>query len=310
VLAEKVNDLFSQQLSEWELAKTNYEQLKSVKTKRIGFGDFHVFVQFNPERIRSSAAKVDTKSVESRPCFLCKANRPVQQKDLIFDETYTILVNPFPIFHKHLTITCNKHIDQRIRNNFSDMLTLSAALPDFVVFYNGPQCGASAPDHLHFQAGEIGFIPLEHDFLKGCLTERIALKDGIEIRLWRRYLRGIISLKGNERKGLLKTFDEFYTKMSEIQPDRPEPMLNILVYANKDGWTIHIIPRKAHRPAQFFNEGNGQILVSPASVDLGGVMITPRKDDFERLNQENVTDIFSQLCFNEMELETLIKGYL
>ena len=307
---EKVNSLFSQQLSEWELAKANYEQLNRVKTKQVGFGDFDVLVQFNPERIRSSAAKVDAKSVGARPCFLCKANRPVQQKDLIFDENYTILVNPFPIFHRHLTITCNKHIDQRIRNNFSDMLTLSAALPDFVVFYNGPQCGASAPDHLHFQAGETGFIPLEYDFLKGNLMERIALKNDIEIWLWKKYLRGIISLKGKNRKGLLKAFDEFYLKMSEIQPDRPEPMLNILAYTGKDGWTIHIIPRKAHRPSQFFIDGSGQILVSPASVDLGGVMITAREEDYERLNQKNLTDIFGQLCFNETELQSLIKGDL
>jgi len=310
VLTEKINDLFASQLSEWELAKTNYEQLKSVKTKCIGFGDFDVLVQFNPERIRSSAAKVDTKSVEARPCFLCKANRPAQQRDLIFDENYTILVNPFPIFHRHLTITCNKHTDQRIRNNFSDMLTLAAALPDFVVFYNGPQCGASAPDHLHFQAGETGFIPLEHDFLKGCFAERITLKYGLEIWLWRKYLRGIISLKGKDKKGLLKTFDEFYMRISEIQPDRPEPMMNILAYADKDGWTIHIIPRKAHRPSQFFIEGNGQILVSPASVDLGGVMITAREEDFERLNQDNLKDIFSQLCYDENEMDNLIKGYL
>jgi len=310
VLTGKINELFASQLSEWELAKTNYEQLKSVKTKRIGYRGFDVLVQFNPERIRSSAAKVDAKSIEARPCFLCKANRPAQQRDLIFDENYTILVNPFPIFHRHLTITSNKHIDQRIRNHFSDMLTLSAALPEFVVFYNGPQCGASAPDHLHFQAGETGFIPLEHDFLIGGLTERLAIKYDIEIWLWKKYLRGIISLKGKERKGLLKAFDEFYMRMSEIQPDRPEPMLNILAYADMDGWTIHIIPRKAHRPAQFFNEGSGQILVSPASVDLGGVMITAREEDFERLNKDNLKDIFSQLCFNETEMETLIKGYL
>lgn len=310
MLTEKVNNFFSQQLSEWELAKTNYEHLGKVKTRRIEFDNFYIIVQFNPERIRSLAAKVDAKSVEASPCFLCKANRPAQQRDLIFDENYTILVNPFPIFHRHLTITCNKHTDQRIKNNFSDMLTLSAALPDFVVFYNGPQCGASAPDHLHFQAGELGFIPLEHDFLRGSFTERIALKYGIEIWQWKKYLRGIISLKGKDKKGLLTGFDEFYLKMSEIQPDRPEPMLNILVYADKDGWTIHIIPRKAHRPAQFFNEGSRQILVSPASVDLGGVMITAREEDFERLNQNNLKDIFSQLCFNETEIKSLIKGYL
>jgi hypothetical protein len=190
------------------------------------------------------------------------------------------------------------------------MLTLSAALPDYVVFYNGPQCGASAPDHLHFQAGERGFLPLEQDFLKGGLSERVSLKYGIEIWLWKKYLRGIISFKGKDRKGLLDAFDEFYLRMSKIQAERPEPMLNILAYADKYGYTIHVIPRKAHRPSQFFIDGNGQILVSPASVDLAGVMITPRGEDFERINQENMSDIFGQLCFNETELKSLIKGYL
>jgi hypothetical protein len=310
VLTEKINDLFSQQLSEWELVKTNYEQLSLVRTKSVDLGNYEVLVQFNPERIRSSAAKVDSKSVEIRPCFLCKVNRPDQQRDLPFDSNYTILVNPFPIFHKHLTITRNEHCDQRIRNSFPDMLKLAGELPDFVVFYNGPQCGASAPDHLHFQAGERGFMPLEHDFLSRKFTERILVKSGIEIWLWKRYLRGILSLRGKEMNGLINVFEGFYRQISEIQPDRPEPMLNIIAYSDQNGYVVHIIPRIVHRPVQFFNEGSGQILVSPASVDLGGVIITPRESDFNRINREEITDIFRQVCFDENELSVLMKGYL
>jgi len=184
VFTNTVNDFIASQLSEWELAKTNYEQLSRVRTKSVDFGNFEVLVQFNTERIRSTAAKVDSKSIETRPCFLCKVNRPAQQKDLPFDDNYTILVNPFPIFHRHLTITRNEHCDQRIRNSFPDMLNLAGELPGYVVFYNGPECGASAPDHLHFQAGERGFMPLEDDFLKRKFTERLSVKSGIEIWLW------------------------------------------------------------------------------------------------------------------------------
>lgn len=310
MLTEKVKDLFTQQLSEWELAKINYEQLSRVRTKSVDFGNYEVLVQFNPERIRSSAAKVDSKSIETRPCFLCKVNRPDQQRDLPFDNNYTILVNPFPIFHKHLTIARNEHCDQRIRNSFPDMLKLAGELPEFVVFYNGPQCGASAPDHLHFQAGEKGFMPLERDFLSRKFTERISVKSGIELWLWEKYLRGILSLRGKEMNGLINAFEGFYGQISCMQPDKPEPMLNIIAYSDQNGYVIHIIPRKVHRPVQFFSEGSGQILVSPASVDLGGVIITPREIDFNRINREEITDIFRQVCFDENELLVLLKGYL
>jgi hypothetical protein len=307
---EKVNDLFSAQLSEWELARINYSQLGKVKTRRLGFGSFEVLVQFNPERIRSSAAKVDSKSIEERPCFLCKINRPAQQRDLPFNSNYTILVNPFPIFSRHLTISRNQHIDQRISNSFGDMLFLAEALPGFVIFYNGPQCGASAPDHLHFQAGNRGFMPVENDFRIEKLSVQVAVKSGIGIWHWTKYLRGIITLKGSDREGLSEVFNHFYSMLSDIQPDKPEPMLNILVYSDHDGWIVHLIPRKIHRPSQFFLEGSCQIVLSPASVDLGGLIITPRKVDFERLSKDDVTDVFKQVCFDEDELSCLIKEYL
>ena len=310
VFNEKVSELFSSQLSEWKLAKINYGQLSKVKTKRVNFGNFEVLVQYNPERIRSSAAKVDAKSIEARPCFLCKANRPEEQRDLPFKNDYTILVNPFPIFPRHLTISKERHIDQRIRSSFDDLLMLTEALPGFVVFYNGPQCGASAPDHLHFQAGNRGLMPIENDFQSGKHSLKHAVKSGIGIWNWTNYLRGIITLKGSAREGLSAVFDHIFSRLSEIQPDKPEPLLNILAYINPDGWIIHIIPRKIHRPSQFFLEGKDQILLSPASVDLGGVLITPREEDFERLGKDDVTDIFRQVCFDEEELAGLIKEYL
>ncbi len=310
MLSEKVNDLFTSQLSGWELARINYGLLSKVRTKHLDFGNFEVKVQFNPERIRSSAAKVDAKSIEARPCFLCKANRPPQQEELIFSDKYTILVNPFPIFSKHLTIPAEQHTDQRIKDNFEDMLMLAGALQEYVIFYNGPECGASAPDHLHFQAGNRGFMPLEKDSQNDKLAVLSGVKEEIEIWQWSGYLRGIITLKGSDRKSYIKAFNYFYDRLSEIQPDRPEPMINILASYDRNGWRTDIIPRKIHRPAQFFLEGTGQILISPAAVDLGGVIITPREEDFQRLGKDDVTNIFRQVCFDEDEIERLIKGYL
>ncbi len=305
--SEKTDELFDAQLHEWELAKLNYRQLENVINRVIDFGAFRVFVQFNPGRIRSSSAKVDTKSIEARPCFLCEKNRPPEQRGVSFKDKLTILVNPFPIFKRHLTIPSILHIDQRIRNNFDTMLVLAEALPSFVIFYNGPQCGASAPDHFHFQAGNRGFMPLGKDFQNRDFTTLLSSEEGMEIWHWKDYQRGIITLKGDHRKKLINTFYNFLERLTRVQPDRPEPMLNILVDHADKYWTIHIIPRKKHRPSQFFTEGRGQLMVSPAAVDLGGVLITPREEDFEKITRADIEDIFAQVCFNENETTYLLK---
>jgi ATP adenylyltransferase/5',5'''-P-1,P-4-tetraphosphate phosphorylase II len=302
VFSDKIDDLFTSQLRDWELAKVNYRQLEKVKTRKLDFGTFNVFVQFNPERIRSSAAKVDAKSIGARPCFLCKKNRPQEQRGVLFGNNLTVLVNPFPIFSRHLTIPSELHTDQRIRNNFNTMLSLAKALPSYIIFYNGPQCGASAPDHFHFQAGNIGFIPIEKDFQNGKLAGPLSVNPGIEIWKWTGYLRGIVTLKGYNIEKLANAFDSIYNRFAEIQSDKPEPMLNILAGHSSSGWIIHIIPRKQHRPSQFFAEGSDQILISPAAVDLGGVIITPREEDFIKITKADVEDIFGQVCFKENEL--------
>jgi galactose-1-phosphate uridylyltransferase len=302
IFSEKVSDLFNAQLSEWDLAGINYNQFKKVKTRKLDFGDFEILVQFNPERMRSSAAKVDTKSIEARPCFLCSKNRPSQQRGVTFEKDLTVLVNPFPIFTRHLTIPSEQHIDQRILQNFGKMLSLAESIPDYLIFYNGPQCGASAPDHFHFQAGNRGFLPIEADFSGGMFTKLLAVNSGVEIWHWSDYLRAIVTLKGSDSKKLFRVFSHFYDNFFAFQPDEPEPMLNILAYSNPDAWIIHIIPRKLHRPVQFYNEGFEQILLSPASVDLGGVIITPREEDFYKISVSDVKDIFSQVCISENEI--------
>jgi hypothetical protein len=306
VYSEKIDDLFSKQLVEWELARVNYSQLERVKTKKIDFGDFEILVQFNPERMRSSVAKVDAKSIEARPCFLCGINRPSIQRGVPFEDSLEVLVNPFPIFNRHLTIPSVDHIDQRIKPHFLTMLLLAEALPGYVVFYNGPQCGASAPDHFHFQAGNRGFLPIENDFSGGKFTSRVSAKPGMEVWLWTGYQRGIITLKGTDREKLIRSFELFFDSLSATQKDRPEPMLNILVYHTGTEWVIHLIPRKLHRPSQFFEEGPGQILLSPASVDLGGVIIIPREEDFLKININDLKDIFRQVCLEENELTGFI----
>jgi len=308
--SDGIDSLFTRQLQEWELARINYSLLEKVRTRKLDFGTYEISVQFNPERMRSSAAKVDARSIGERPCFLCGKNRPKEQRGLSFENKLTFLVNPFPIFNRHLTIPSDDHIDQRIGNNFSAMLSLSRSIPSFTVFYNGPGCGASAPDHFHFQAGNKGFLPLEKDFMDGKHSKMLFSRQGLEVWKWENYLRGIITLKGNNRDKLNRVFDRLYEKVSEVQPDGPEPMLNILAGYEQGEWLVHIIPRKLHRPAQFFMHGSDQLLISPAAVDLGGVIVTPREEDFNRITRNDIEDIFRQVCFDESELDGILNEIL
>ena len=303
--SERIDDLFSSQLKEWELAGLNYNLLSKVRTRRLSFNGFELLAQFNPERMRSSAAKVDAKSIEARPCFLCSQNRPAVQKGIDFSDDLTILINPFPIFDRHLTIPSEKHTDQRIGPNFPSMLRLAEQLKGFVIFYNGPECGASAPDHFHYQAGNRGFLPVEKDFESGRMVKKIYSEKGTELWHWNNYLRGMMTIKGSDSADLVFIFNNFYRKFAEIQSGKPEPMLNILAYYEDGFWIVHIIPRKIHRPVQFFETGEKQILLSPASVDLGGVIILPREEDFVKITENDVRDIFKQVCLSDNEVLNL-----
>jgi ATP adenylyltransferase/5',5'''-P-1,P-4-tetraphosphate phosphorylase II len=166
IMSEPIGiDLFiERQLIEWEQAGENYAGLQKVMVRTIPFSGYEMLVQFNPKRIISSSARIDAKSISERPCFLCDHNRPFQQQGLPYENDYIILVNPYPVFRKHLTIPSVRHLPQSISGNFKVMLKLASDLPQFTIIYNGPKCGASAPDHFHFQAVERGVLPIESDF--------------------------------------------------------------------------------------------------------------------------------------------------
>ena len=302
--SKKARELIREQIGEWDLAAKNYASLKKVKIKTFDYGDYRIDIQFNPERIISSAAKVDAKSIESRPCFLCEKNLPPRQRGLYFKNEYIVLVNPFPIFPEHLTIPNISHTDQRIIGNFGSMLDLASGLNDFVLFYNGPKCGASAPDHLHFQAGIKGFLPIEVDFVNNKCCREVRTIGNVTISHWPDYQRGIISLKSNDKDNLIECFNQIYSKLKILQPNDVEPMLNIIAIFEQGEWIIHIFPRTLHRPVQYFATGEKQIILSPASVDMGGVLITPREEDFIKISKEDIRDIFNQVCLEPQALLT------
>lgn len=309
-ISAQARQLIKDQQDEWDLARKNYAGLKNVKVKKLAFDRFDIEVQFNPERIRSSSAKVDAKSIEARPCFLCQHNLPKEQRGIPVLEHYLILVNPFPIFPEHLTIPHLQHIDQRIEDKLMDMLELSEVLEDFTVFYNGPKCGASAPDHFHFQAGIKGFLPLEKDYKKGIFLRAVKAINCIDIIRWIDYFRTVLTLRGKDKRQLLKIFKLLFKELENLKPEESEPMLNMLCSWEDGHWTVHIFPRQLHRPWQFFETDEKQILLSPASVDIGGVLITPREEDFDKISKNEVLDIFNQICLDEKKFEKIIKEFI
>jgi len=272
-MKEKVNQLFQEQLKNWELAKNNYKALEQVKVKTLSVGGQEYKVQFNPARIVSSSAKVDAQSIKERKCFLCAENRPPEQNGIPFNGRYTILVNPFPIFPSHLTIPLIEHAPQLIASHFGDMLDLAQQLNDYIIFYNGPKCGASAPDHFHFQAGNKGFLPIEKNRSKF----------------------NVICIESDNKEEILNRFRQIYDAM-EQKPEDDEPMMNLLVWYEAAKWIVCIFPRKKHRPSCYSAEGEANLLISPASVDLGGVFITPLEKDFEKILAEDIAGILSEVC--------------
>lgn len=309
-LDRQVLQLLEDQKKEWALAGTNYEGLKKVEVKDLPVGAAHFRLQFNPERIISSAAKVDPKSIQERKCFLCQANLPADQRGIPYaDGRYVILVNPFPIFHKHLTIPLTEHTEQLMsEDRLCDMLRLAKELPSFSLFYNGPKCGASAPDHFHFQAAEAGVMPVENEY-GSCPKTTLAQKDNVRIETIENYVRKVIIITSSDKASLCRVFTKIFDRIGILEPRTPEAMFNLIVRYVDGEWRLFLFPRREHRPCQFFAEGDDKIVFSPASVDFGGLLIFPRKEDFEKMTPQIVRHIFEQVSFSEDKWQ-LLKQYI
>lgn len=305
--SNEAKELLAAQLHNWTLAASNYAGLNEVQVKSFDFDACEIKVQFNPARIVSSAAKVDKQSIEQRKCFLCAENRPAEQTQVDL-EKYWLLVNPFPIFPQHFTIPEKTHCPQLIGGRLGEMLEIAAALPDFTLFYNGPKCGASAPDHFHFQAGNKGFMPLEGELEKLKNTHG-QLLPGLQSNSWsiNDGVRRFLLLEGLDKAKLVADFELIYAELEKFATtDEEEPMMNILCCFAASGWQLVIFPRYRHRPSHYFEEGEKNILLSPASVDLGGVLITPLEKDFSKITKADIADILNQVLWPESQFMELI----
>lgn len=303
--SEKVESLIDSQLVAWDTPRNNYAALQNVKVKQFQVGNSTIKVQFNPARIVSSAAKVDTKSIKERKCFLCEENRPDVQEGIAWGEEYTILINPFPIFPKHLTIPCNKHTEQRIFSRIADMMNIAKDLDDYTLFYNGPKCGASAPDHMHFQAGNRGFLTFESDY-KNASREVVCTEKGAELSLLGGLANAVFVIESDNTESGVALFEKLYASL-EIPEGEEEPMLNVLCWYEAGNWIVAVFPRRQHRPSCYSAEGDANLLISPASVDMGGVFITPLEKDFNKISATDVKSILDEVCLDEDGVNAILK---
>ena len=296
---KNIDSFISAQLAEWPMASANFEALKGVEVKEIPLEGWTIKVQFNPARIVSSAAKVDKASLAARKCFLCEANRPDVQRGIDWN-VYEVLINPFPIFPRHLTIPDKRHTDQLIAGRIADMIKLAGELGEYTVFYNGPKCGASAPDHMHFQAGNSDFLTLGAALEDAEQKEIAAIGDSRLSLVTSLPLNVFVIDAANAEDGQ-KLFDKVYAALPVPEGEK-EPMMNLLCYSTPAGVRLVVIPRKKHRPSFYGTEGEGCMLISPASVDMGGVFITPRREDFDKIDAQIISKIFEELCLSNDEI--------
>ena len=300
---EVAKNLIREQKLNWEQCKTGYATLDSVQVKIFQFEHCTIKVQFNSGRLISTSAKVDAKSITERKCFLCKANLPIEQRAVEYKDDFIILVNPFPIFPEHFTLPSLHHVNQNIENSFSVLLDFSKDLsPDFTVFYNGPRCGASAPDHLHFQAGTKNFMTIDNEYesLRNRVGEKLLESNSVSVFSIDDGLRKMLSIEGEVKSEVEKVFQIFHSVLKEVSGQTEEPMMNVVVSYQNEKWRILIFIRKKHRPDVFFEVDEvKRLLLSPAAVDIGGVCILPREEDFEKLTVEKLQDVFSEVFIDE-----------
>ena len=299
-----ISRFFNRQLEKWDDARHRFRDLKHVETKKLSE---EVRLQFNPARIVSTGAKIDKKTLGERPCFLCDKNRPKEQMSQQIDERFHLLVNPFPILPVHFTIPARKHQPQAIYKNYGEMHRFLSLHSELIVFYNGPKCGASAPDHLHFQAGTSGILPLQANWqrLSRNLTDIISLNDEEKIAVVRDFIVPAFVIISKSEESDETLFHRLYKSMP-MRGDETEPMMNIIAWRKGDEYISVVIPREKHRPEAYFAEGDAQVMVSPGALDMSGLIITPREEDFHKLTEESATTILQECGISTEKMNGIV----
>ena len=298
---------FNRQLERWDDARKRYHDLRNVKTRELVVGASSIQVQWNPARMVSTGASIDKQTIQERPCFLCEQNRPKEQFKKSIDSQYDLLVNPFPILPTHFTIPSVKHRPQLIREAYGEIHKLLDEYPELMVFYNGPKCGASAPDHAHFQAGTSGRLPLQKSWkrLSHNLTQIISLNDDENISLIEDYPCPALLIRSRSQYGDEQLFLRLYEALPQHEGES-EPMMNIVSWRKDEEYYSVVFLRGKHRPDCYYAEGADQFIISPGALDMAGLIITPRQEDFERLTPEKALGILSEVSLSKDQLQQVI----
>ena len=301
-----ISRFFNRQLEMWEDARHRFRDLKHVEVRQLSD---QLKVQFNPARIVSTGAKIDKHTLGERPCFLCERNRPKEQMTKQIDDHFQLLVNPFPILPVHFTIPATKHQPQSIYRHYGEMHRLLSLHSELMVFYNGPKCGASAPDHLHFQAGTSGVLPLQTNWqrLSRNLSDVISLNDEEKISVLRDFLVPAFVIISKSEDSDEELFHRLYRSMP-MRGDESEPMMNIIAWRKGDEFISVVIPREKHRPDAYFAEGEAQMMVSPGALDMAGLIITPREEDFSKINLDKATALLCECGISAEKTEAIVSN--
>lgn len=313
-LAARVGALIEQQRAAWPLVREGYDALAHAEMKRVRVAESEVFVQHNPKRIRSTAAQVDRASISGRRCFLCADNLPPEEKGIEYNGDLIIFCNPYPILNRHLSIIHRQHVEQKIDGHVEEMISLAADLgADYFVLYNGPECGASAPDHFHLQACSRELLPIERDLRSGepvqeahCEVCEESARDTFEIFTLGGCGRSVIVFQGSDAGEMAEWI---YRVLAALSRDvgKSEPMVNIIATCDKGVWTVYLFPRTRHRPACFFAEGDEQLMVSPGAIDMAGIVVVPQHDHFAKIDGEILASIFAEVSYPEHAVDEILE---
>ena len=305
--SKDVLQLYNGQLQEFELAKKNYTDLQQAVYRDIPFDLFRLRIQYNPARMISTNARIDVRTLQNRKCFLCREHMPEAQKGIRYNDRYSIFINPYPIFERHFTVPSRHHEPQCIGGRFEDLLDLTFDFQGYTLFYNGPTCGASAPDHFHFQMCPRHLMPLEEDAANEELRRYLVKKDYYSVSILKDYLREVILLQASDSHLLSVLFRQTMEIIGRSIPFEEEPMINLLGWFDNCQWTVCLFPRRTRRPRQFYAEGTEKILFSPGCVDMAGLIISPREEDFRKYSAGLLTDMFSQVTAGPDSWEAIQK---
>jgi hypothetical protein len=313
LLSAQVAALIAHQKATWPQLKEGYEALAQIETKRLEVEGSSLIVQHNPKRVRSTSAAVDKSSIAARRCFLCADYLPIEEKGVAFGQTYVILCNPFPVLDKHLVIAHKEHTEQTIAGRIEMMLALALELgEEYFVLYNGPECGASAPDHFHLQALSRDTLPIEASLQQSepevetdCGVCEDMQRGNFELFTITDAGRSAIVFRGASRVELSAWINQVIEALAEAT-NKTEPMMNLIAFCERGVLTVILFPRSRHRPACFFAEGVDRLVISPGAVDMAGILVVPEHQHYEKIDAAKVYQIFSEVSLSGETVDAIV----